>query len=93
LEQEFEEAMGGYLPMPPRGSPWSETCKWFVASLYLEAADSDEPDRRRKEMTNFLLTELDGRLWDDFRPYIEQALGRELTDDELALHQSSRKAA
>ncbi len=83
LLAEIEEITG--LPAPPEDAPDSEIYKWFVAGFYLRACRDagNDAERGKREATEFLLAERDEKFLSGCRPYIEIAIGRELTAGEL----------
>ncbi len=76
-----EELFG--LPPPAREAPIEETYKWGVAGMFLSTCrEIGDPVEGKLLVTNFLLrdppTELSKLL-----PYIEAALGRKLSAQEI----------
>ncbi len=71
------------LPLPPVDAPTSEFHKWLVADFFLSfCKEAKTPDEGKINAVNFLL----GGAHDwvsNLRPYIESALGRKLTENEL----------
>ncbi len=80
----IEELTG--LPAPPEDAPDSEIYKWFVAGFYLRSCRDagNDAERGKREATVYLLAECDEKFLSGCRPYIEIAIGRELTASESA---------
>ncbi len=79
---DYITGLGG-LPAPPYASPIEDTCRWLVATFMIWCCKgADDLDYAKDFAASVLLRSryVSSRL----RPYIGEALGRPITDAEMA---------
>jgi len=80
---DYITGLGG-LPAPPYASPIENTCRWIVATFMIWCCKEADDLDYAKDFAASLLLHTNSDSSSRLRPYIGEALGREITDAEMA---------
>jgi len=80
---DYITGLGG-LPAPPYASPIEDTCRWLVATFMIWCCKGADDLDYAKDFAASLLLHTNSDSSSRLRPYIGEALCREITDAEMA---------